>query len=174
MEDDRLPDLPLVGSDRRWVVTKIVLRSIILILATAVAVMSAIVAVAVYPTTIITTYPYVSYAYLLRPQGSVATQMVKTLTPPVSRQVIPTIVWNCTEFLVMCLRRSTTKGITPKAHVGVELIMWMGGVVVLSIQCSYASWFYPEHQAYPPPYNFQSEWRFALIITSCCLTGLLA
>ena len=61
MEDDRLPDLPLVGSDRRWVVTKIVLRSIILVLAMAIVVMCAIVAVAVYPITVVISYPYVSY-----------------------------------------------------------------------------------------------------------------
>ena len=72
MEDDRLPDLPLVGSDKRWVVAKIVLRSIILLVAIAIAVMCAIVAVAVYPLTVIVSYPYVSYAYLLRPQSSVA------------------------------------------------------------------------------------------------------
>lgn len=66
MGNNRLPDLPLVGSDRRWVITKIVLRSIILALAIAIAVMCAIAAVAVYPLTVIVSYPYVSYAYLRR------------------------------------------------------------------------------------------------------------
>lgn len=94
--------------------------------------------------------------------------------PPVPRQVIPTIIWNCSEFLVMCLRRSSTKGITPKAHVGVELIFWMGGVVVLSFQSSSISMFDPEYRALAPPYNYQSNWRYALTITTSCLTGLLA
>jgi hypothetical protein len=145
MEDDRLSDLPLVGSDKRWVVAKIVLRSIVLLVAIAIAVMCAIVAVAVYPLTVIVSYPY----------------------------IIPTIIWNCSEFLVMCLQRSSTKGITPKAHVGVELIMWMGGVVVLAFQSSFIPMYYPESRALPAPYNYQSNWRYALEITTACLTGLL-
>ena len=73
----------------------------------------------------------------------------------------------------MCLQRSSAKGITPKAHVGVELIMWMGGVVVLAFQCSFIPMYYPESPALPPPYNYQSNWRYALEITTACLRGLM-
>ena len=34
-------------------------------------------------------------------------------------------VWNATEFITMGLRRDYRRGVTPKAHVGADLVLWI-------------------------------------------------
>lgn len=34
-------------------------------------------------------------------------------------------VWNLAEFLTMGLRRDYRRGITPKAHIGADLVLWI-------------------------------------------------
>ena len=39
------------------------------------------------------------------------------------------------------MRRSTAKGIHPGAHVGVELILWLGGILTVAVQAYTTDWY---------------------------------
>ncbi|KAK8079288.1 hypothetical protein PG994_003095 [Apiospora phragmitis] len=106
---DALPELPQVGSDAAWVIVKIVLRSLCLMLGLLLA--------------------GFALAAFARPSSSDgdggAAYRVAVVSLPVG---LLAAVWNGAEFVTMCARRSRRRGITAKAHVGLELLLWILGV----------------------------------------------
>lgn len=42
--------------------------------------------------------------------------------------MVLSIVWNAVELIVICARHDKSKGIRASAHVGCDLVLWMGGL----------------------------------------------
>ncbi|KAI0977115.1 hypothetical protein F4678DRAFT_3271 [Xylaria arbuscula] len=111
---ERLPDLPTVGNQKKWNYIKIVLRSISLVLST------------------------VDVAELIAIQTSANSL---EYWPSVAYPVLASfILWDIVEFVVIIVRESPGKGVHPGAHVGVELILWLGSVFTITAQAINADW----------------------------------
>ncbi|KAI0909010.1 hypothetical protein F4823DRAFT_596270 [Ustulina deusta] len=111
---DKLPALPSVGNQKKWDIVKVVLRSICLALSIA------------------------DIAELIAIDYSASTLGYR---PSVAYPVLAGfILWDIIEFVVIIVRESTAKGVHPGAHVGIELILWLGGASTLGIQASSADW----------------------------------
>ncbi|KAI0552583.1 hypothetical protein F4679DRAFT_72954 [Xylaria curta] len=111
---DKLPDLPIVGNQRKWNIIKIVLRALCLLLsiidiAELVAIQTASNALDYWPAV---AYPALAIF----------------------------ILWDVVEFIVIIIRGSPSKGIHPGAHVGVELILWLGASFTVAAQALSAPW----------------------------------
>lgn len=112
-----LPELPQIGSDAAWTTVKLVLRALCLLLGLLLAglALSAIVA---YQNLTDTNR---GGAVLVLPFVSLAVGLLAA-------------VWNGADFITMCARRSRRRGITAKAHVGVDLVLWILGVAGSIVQ----------------------------------------
>ncbi|KAI0814330.1 hypothetical protein GGR55DRAFT_700638 [Xylaria sp. FL0064] len=111
---DKLPDLPTVGNQRKWNIIKVVLRSLCLIL--SVVDLGELIAIDTSRNSL-DYYAGVAYAVLAA-----------------------FILWDIVEFVVIIVRGSTGKGVHPGAHVGVELILWVGSVFTITAQAFNANW----------------------------------
>ncbi|KAI0420301.1 hypothetical protein F5X98DRAFT_372110 [Xylaria grammica] len=114
MGRQKLPELPIVGNQRKWNVIKVVLRSLCLTL--SIADIAELVAVDYSPSDL-EYWPTVAYPIL-----SVF------------------ILWDVVEFVVIIARGSVAKGVHPGAHVGVELILWLGTIFTVTSQALSADW----------------------------------
>ncbi|KAI1424365.1 hypothetical protein F5Y12DRAFT_452483 [Xylaria sp. FL1777] len=111
---EKLPDLPTVGNQRKWDIIKVVLRSICLALSvTDVAELIII----DYSSNSLHYWPAVAYPLLAG-----------------------FILWDIVEFIVIIVRESTAKGVHPGAHVGIELILWLGSIFTIAAQAFNADW----------------------------------
>ncbi|TRX93010.1 hypothetical protein FHL15_006148 [Xylaria flabelliformis] len=109
-----LPDLPIVGNQKKWNIIKIVLRALCLLLSiTDIAELIAI------------------------ETGSNALDYWAAVAYPVLAGII---LWDLIEFVVIIIRGSPSKGIHPGAHVGVELILWLGSALTVAAQAIKAPW----------------------------------
>jgi hypothetical protein len=50
------------------------------------------------------------------------------------------LLWDITEFVVIITRRSISKGIPPGAHVGVELVLWLGTIATVIAESLKLNW----------------------------------
>ncbi|KAK8137192.1 hypothetical protein PG984_005132 [Apiospora sp. TS-2023a] len=114
---DTLPELPQIGSDAAWVTIKIVLRTLCLTLGIILA-------------------GFALAAIAARQNLNQNNRGRDILVLPFIMLAIGllTAVWNGAEFITMCARRSRRKGITAKAHVGADLLLWVLGVAGSAIQ----------------------------------------
>ncbi|KAK5630960.1 hypothetical protein RRF57_006675 [Xylaria bambusicola] len=112
---EKLPELPSVGNQRKWNIIKVVLRSICLLLS--------IVDVAEVIALDLSSHGLDYWA-------SVAYPVLGTF-----------LFWDVIEFVVIIVRRSIAKGVHPGAHVGVELILCLGGIFTVGIQAYTADWY---------------------------------
>ncbi|KAI0101576.1 hypothetical protein GGR51DRAFT_332818 [Nemania sp. FL0031] len=113
-ERKKFPDLPILRNQRKWNVVKVVLRSICLALS------------------------IIDVAELIAIQtASNALDYWPSVAYPV---LAGFILWDVIEFVVIVVRGSTAKGVHPGAHVGVELILWLGSVFTITIQGIKANW----------------------------------
>ncbi|KAI0205073.1 hypothetical protein F4808DRAFT_410420 [Astrocystis sublimbata] len=105
---EKLPPIPVTRSQRRWNITKIVLRSIALALSiTALGLAVAIDRV---------TFSQLYWAFVAFPALSVF------------------ISWDTIEFIVIIIRRDNFQGIHPGAHVAFELLFWLGTSLTVAFQ----------------------------------------
>ncbi|KAI5920305.1 hypothetical protein F4810DRAFT_440499 [Camillea tinctor] len=143
-----LPELPVVGNQPKWDVAKIVLRSL----------------------SLFTAFVITCFVIGFNFAGS------RYVTANTSFGIsIATLCWDAAEFIVVCARRSRARGIKPAAHVGVDLVLWLGAVTTLALQSVFieyrTGYFYEiqdggEDDAYGP-------W-FAVDITHLVMLGVLA
>ncbi|KAJ2999208.1 hypothetical protein NUW58_g63 [Xylaria curta] len=110
----QLPDLPIVGNQRKWNIIKVILR--IISLALSITDTAELVTIETASTTL-DYWPVVAFPVLAG-----------------------FILWDVIEFIVMIARGGTAKGIHPGAHVGVELILWLGSVFTIVAQAVKANW----------------------------------
>ncbi|KAI0454556.1 hypothetical protein F5B21DRAFT_234307 [Xylaria acuta] len=111
---EKLPELPIVGNQKKWNIIKMVLRALCLLLsiidiAELIAIETASNALDYWPSV---AYPALA-GFLL---------------------------WDLVEFVVIIVRGSPAKGIHPGVHVGVELVLWLGSVFTLVAQALGANW----------------------------------
>ncbi|KAI0405248.1 hypothetical protein F4802DRAFT_189840 [Xylaria palmicola] len=111
---EELPDLPTVGHQRRWDIAKVVLRAFSLVIG---------IVDVVELTAIQTSRKDLHY------RATISYFVLAGI-----------IVWDVVEFIVIFIRRSPAKGIHPGAHVGVELILWLGGVITVAAVAYNADW----------------------------------
>ncbi|KAI1119866.1 hypothetical protein F5Y10DRAFT_147466 [Nemania abortiva] len=110
----KFPDLPIIGNQRKWNIAKVVLRSICLGLS------------------------IIDVAELIAIQtASNALDYWPSVAYPV---LAGFILWDVIEFVVIIVRGSPAKGVHPGAHVGIELILWLGGTLTLTMQGIRANW----------------------------------
>lgn len=114
MGRDKLPDLPIVGNQRKWNVAKVVLRCISLFL--SIVDVGELIAIETGRNGL-DYWPSVAYPVL---SGF--------------------ILWDVIEFVVILVRGKISKGIHPGFHVGVELILWLGSVLTVAAQGYRADW----------------------------------
>ncbi|KAI0431871.1 hypothetical protein F5Y09DRAFT_177027 [Xylaria sp. FL1042] len=110
----KLPELPTVGNQRKWDITKAVMRTICIIL--SVVDIGELIAIDAYNNSL-DYYPAAAYPVLA------------TL-----------LLWDIVEFVVIIVRGSTGKGVHPGAHVGVELILWLGSIFTIAALAFNANW----------------------------------
>ncbi|KAI1110938.1 hypothetical protein F5Y14DRAFT_427235 [Nemania sp. NC0429] len=111
---DKLPDLPIVGNQRKWNVIKVMLRTLCL------------------------TLSIIDVAELIAIQtGRNGLDYPAWVGYPALAAII---LWDVVEFVVIIVRGSMAKGIHPGAHVGVELILCAGGIFTLVWQGYNADW----------------------------------
>ena len=110
---DSLPELPQVGSDRAWVTVKIVFRSLCLCIGLSLCAIAIASFAPPFP---------IGVPIVVLTMGLIAS------------------LWNAAEFITMCTRGSRRRGITAKAHVGCELILWMFSVTGAVIQGIALGW----------------------------------
>ncbi|KAI8624378.1 hypothetical protein F5Y19DRAFT_320027 [Xylariaceae sp. FL1651] len=111
---DKMPDLPVVGNQRKWDITKVALRSFSIFL--SVVVLGELIAFSTAYINVII-WPGIAYP-----------------------AVAAILVWDIIEFVVMIVRHSVSNGINPAAHVGVELILWLGSTATVVLQAVLADW----------------------------------
>ncbi|KAK7912178.1 hypothetical protein PG985_014659 [Apiospora marii] len=112
-----LPELPQIGSDAAWVTIKILLRALCLTLGLLLAGFG-LAAQAAY-----------------RRQHQYTDRSALLVMPYVSLPVgLAALVWNGADFAVMGARRSRRRGISAKAHVGMDLLLWLLGVAGSVVQ----------------------------------------
>ncbi|KAK6857928.1 hypothetical protein PG995_005627 [Apiospora arundinis] len=151
-----LPELPQVGSDRAWVIVKIVFRAICLLIGLGLLVICGY--------SWMSLVPRGGQSSLLLPIGMFATG------------------WNTSEFITMAVRwrgdqrkpnrtSRRPRGLPAKAHVGCELLLTLGGVVGFVWQSIFSI-----HPRYPPPPDgigamilliFLGAFEFVLFVRSC-------
>ncbi|KAI1499727.1 hypothetical protein F5X99DRAFT_410771 [Biscogniauxia marginata] len=141
-----LPELPVLGNQRKWDVAKIVLRAISM--AVAVIVICLVIAI------------------------NFAGSRYTSVNASFGITVI-TVAWDTAEFIVICVRRDKSRGIKAEAHVGVDLVLWLLAVATLTVQAilvdsrnvNYNNYYY---------YNFRPNmpW-YALDMTHLSLVGIL-
>ncbi|KAI0598893.1 hypothetical protein F4775DRAFT_553518 [Biscogniauxia sp. FL1348] len=145
-----LPELPVLGHQRQWDVAKLVLRAVSL--AAAVVVSGFVVA-----------FNFAGGRYV---------------TANVSFGISLSVVgWDAAELIVVCARRDRGRGIRAAAHVGVDLVLWLGAVATLSLQSIFIDYraggggYY-----YTGSYYDQADYGpwFAVDITHLTLLGVLA
>ncbi|KAI0525534.1 hypothetical protein F5B22DRAFT_633626 [Xylaria bambusicola] len=112
---DKLPELPSVGNQRKWNIVKVVLRSICLLL--SIVDVGELIALDLSQHDL-DYWTFVAYPVL----GSF-------------------LLWDVIEFVVIIVRGSIAKGVHPGAHVGVELILCLGGIFTVAIQAYKANWY---------------------------------
>ncbi|KAK8062678.1 hypothetical protein PG997_014775 [Apiospora hydei] len=106
--EQTLPDLPQIGTDAAWVIVKIVLRSLCLLLGLLLA-----------------AFALWTLAHYDAARDDATILALAETALPIG---LLAAVWNGAEFATMCARRSRHKGISAKAHVALELLLWMLGV----------------------------------------------
>ncbi|KAI0533743.1 hypothetical protein GGR58DRAFT_96291 [Xylaria digitata] len=110
----KLPELPIVGNQKKWNVIKVMLRS--LCLALSIADIAELIALD-YSSHDLRYWPMVAYPILA-----------------------VFILWDVVEFIVIIVRRSIAKGIHPGFHIAVELVLWLGSVATITAQALSADW----------------------------------
>ncbi|GAP83999.1 hypothetical protein SAMD00023353_0602330 [Rosellinia necatrix] len=111
---DKLPDLPILRNQKKWNIIKVVLRSIALLLS------------------------IIDIAELIAIETA---RNALDYWPSVAYPVLGGfLLWDIVEFVVIASRGSISKGMHPGAHVGVELILWLGCVFTVSAQAYKANW----------------------------------
>ncbi|KAI1157886.1 hypothetical protein F5B18DRAFT_129523 [Nemania serpens] len=111
---DKLPDLPIVGNQRKWNVIKVMMRTLCLTL----SIIDVAELIAIQTSSNGLDYPaWVAYPVL----AAIA-------------------LWDVIEFVVIIVRGGIAKGIHPGAHVGVELILWLGSIFTVVWQGYNADW----------------------------------
>ncbi|KAI0197353.1 hypothetical protein EV127DRAFT_8734 [Xylaria flabelliformis] len=111
---EKLPDLPIVGNQKKWNIIKMVLRALCLLLS------------------------IIDIAELIAIEtGGNGLDYWPAVAYPV---LAGFILWDVIEFVVIAVRGSPSKGVHPGAHVGVELILWLGSVFTIATQAFTAPW----------------------------------
>ncbi|KAI0491178.1 hypothetical protein F4859DRAFT_508967 [Xylaria cf. heliscus] len=111
---EQLPELPIVGNQKKWNIIKLVLRTLCLLL--SIIDIAELIAIETASNAL---YYWPSVAY------------------PV---LAGFILWDVIEFIVIIVRGSPAKGVHPGVHVGVELILWLGSVFTVIAQAFRADW----------------------------------
>ncbi|KAI3316898.1 hypothetical protein HD806DRAFT_402383 [Xylariaceae sp. AK1471] len=112
--EEKLPALPILRNQRRWDITKVVLRSLCLTL--SVIDVAELIALD-------TVRQHLIYS------GWVAYPVLAAL-----------LLWDIIEFVVIIVRRNISKGIPPGAHIGVELILWLGSITTVAVEALFIDW----------------------------------
>ncbi|KAK7959384.1 uncharacterized protein PG986_004238 [Apiospora aurea] len=103
---ESLPDLPQIGTDAAWVIVKSVLRALCLLLGLLLA-----------------AFALWTLAHYDPARDDAVIQTLAETALPIG---LLAAVWNGAEFATMCARRSRPRrGIPAKAHVALELLLWM-------------------------------------------------
>ncbi|KAI2643631.1 hypothetical protein GGS21DRAFT_486156 [Xylaria nigripes] len=111
---EKSPDLPVLGDQRRLDIAKVVLRSLCIAITITDLVELIIIEVAA---------PFLQF------------------WPTAAYPLLGTfILWDISEFVTMMLRGSVSKGFHPGVHVAAELILWLGSLASTTIQALGASW----------------------------------
>ncbi|KAI1822907.1 hypothetical protein F4861DRAFT_512741 [Xylaria intraflava] len=143
---ESLPDLPIVHSQRKWDITKIVLRS--LCLALTLADIGELVALQVSDTNFqIWIFP----AYLI---------------------LGPSAIWDIAEFITIGVRNNIARGIHPGAHVGVELVLWLAHIVAVIMQIEGFAWEWAGEPIWAFPVRAPYFW-FIVALTQFSLLASL-
>ncbi|KAI1171466.1 hypothetical protein F4777DRAFT_591203 [Nemania sp. FL0916] len=114
MDRERLPDLPILGNQVKWNITKVVLRAICL------------------------TLSIIDIGELIAIESG--QNSIQYWTAVAYPALASFILWDIIEFIVIIVRGSTAKGVHPGAHVAVELILWLGSVVTITFQAIRSDW----------------------------------
>ncbi|KAI8952726.1 hypothetical protein F4801DRAFT_599628 [Xylaria longipes] len=111
---EKFPELPIVGNQKKWNIIKVVLRALCLLLS------------------------IIDIAELVAIETA---RNALHYWPSVAYPVLAAfILWDVIEFIVIIIRGSPAKGVHPGAHVGVELILWLGSVFTIVVQAISADW----------------------------------
>ncbi|KAI1753414.1 hypothetical protein F4782DRAFT_529724 [Xylaria castorea] len=111
---EKLPALPIVGNQKKWNIIKVVLRGLCLLLS------------------------IIDIAELIAIETG---RNGLGYWPSVAYPVLAGfILWDVIEFIVILVRGSPSKGLHPGAHVGIELILFLGSVFTVAAQALNANW----------------------------------
>ncbi|KAI1327955.1 hypothetical protein F5Y16DRAFT_167605 [Xylariaceae sp. FL0255] len=123
-----LPPIPenlVLKSQRRWDIAKLLLR--VLSMVFCLTQIGELIAITINNYYIYTGWEY-DYASSYLIPGYVVNGSV--------------LVWDIAELIVISVRRDISDGITPKAHVGVELSLWSACIVGIALQATFNLWWY--------------------------------
>ncbi|KAI0445478.1 hypothetical protein F4803DRAFT_548202 [Xylaria telfairii] len=111
---EELPELPILGNQKKWNIIKLVLRALCLFLSV------------------------VDIAELIAIETA---RNALDYWPSVAYPVLAGfILWDVIELIVIIVRGSPAKGVHPGAHVGVELILFLGSTFTVAAQAYKANW----------------------------------